>query len=290
VTARVDTINRLAREISDLDVQITNAAASGVEPNDARDTRDLKIEELSKLIDISVTEDARGSVMVSVGGTAIASRAGTVPLRAVVSGTGITIESTGSGRTIDIRSGELKGVLDSYNTTIPDYLGKLDDMAAALITRVNSLHSSGYGLGTPPSTGIELFTGSGAADIDINAAIVADVNLFAASGDGTVGNNDIAIALAGVGEELLLNGNAVSLTQFYSGFVSGVGSAVGSARQSSESMNALLGTLEQQRSSVSGVSLDEEMVNMIKFQHAYDAAAKVVTTADELFQTILNMV
>jgi flagellar hook-associated protein 1 FlgK len=55
-------------------------------------------------------------------------------------------------------------------------------------------------------------------------------------------------------------------------------------------MNALLGTLEQQRSSVSGVSLDEEMVNMIKFQHAYDAAAKVVTTADELFQTILNMV
>lgn len=290
VTARVNAINTLAQEISDLDLQITTAVASGVEPNDARDQRDQKIEELSRLVDITVTEDSRGSVMVSVGGTAIASRGGAVALRANVTAAGITIESTASGRRIDVHSGELSGVLTSYNTTIPNYLSDLDALASALMTRCNTLHSAGFGLGNPPSTGTALFVGTDASTIAINPAIAADLNLFAASGDGSVGNNDTALALAGVGDELLMNGNAVSLNQFYSGLASGIGSAVGSARQSSESMSALLTTLEQQRSSVSGVSLDEEMVNMIKFQHAYDAAAKVVTTTDELFQTILNMV
>ena len=228
--------------------------------------------------------------MVSIDGAVVASGAGSAPLQATASGTGMTITLAGSGRQIAVRGGELGGVLGMYNTTIPRYLDQLDQIAGALITRVNTLHASGFGLGNPPSTGTNLFTGTNAATIDINGAVQTNVNLLAASADGTVGNNAIALALANVGNEQIMSGNTLSINQFYGGMVSSVGMAVNSAQHAEDSASSLLDAFNQQQSSVSGVSLDEEMVNMIKFQHAFDAAAKLVTTTDELFQTVLNMV
>ena len=290
ISSRVSTINSLTSEISKLDVQITNAKSSGLDPNDLSDQRDEKITELSKLADITVSEDNRGSVMVSIDGAVVASGAGAVALQATPAGTGMSITLSGSGRALTLRGGELGGILGMYNTTIPGYLDNLDQLANALVTRVNALHSSGYGLGNPPSTGIDLFTGTDAATIGLNSAVQNDVNLLAASGDGTVGNNAIALALANVGDDKIMNGNSVSINQFYSGMVSNVGMAVNSAKNAQDSASTLLDAFNQQQASVSGVSLDEEMVNMIKFQHAFDAAAKLVTTTDELFQTVIDMV
>jgi flagellar hook-associated protein 1 len=290
VSVKILKINTLTKEISDLDVQITNAIAVGGDPSDAKDQRDLKLEELSKLANISVGEDAKGSVIVSVGGMVIASRAGAVALKAQSVGNQIQVVTESSSVPVNVSSGELGGVLKLYNTTLPDYLTKLDQLAGAMITRVNAVHSGGYGLGTPPSTGVNFFTGTGAADMRINAAIEANSNLVAASGDGSPGDNTIALAIANVTNEQLLNSNSQSLSQFYNSLVSQVGSAINAVDSTSTSQELILAQLENQRASVSGVSLDEEMTDMIKFQRAYDAAAKLVTTADQMFQTILNMV
>ena len=290
VTTKVNRINTLTSELSQLDVQITNTIATGADPSDAKDQRDLKLEELSQLINISVSEDPRGSMVVSAGGTAIASRAGSTPLKATVVGNAIQIVTDPAGSPVDVTAGELGGTLKMYNTTLPDYLQQLDELAGAIISRVNTLHAAGSGLGTPPPTGINFFTGTSAADIGISNAVSTNINNIAASGDGTPGNNTVALALAGVLNEQLLRGNSVSPAQFYNGLVSQIGSAVASADNTSSSQELVLSQLENQRSSVSGVSLDEEMTNMIKFQRSYDAAAKLVTTTNDMFQTILNMV
>jgi flagellar hook-associated protein 1 FlgK len=93
-----------------------------------------------------------------------------------------------------------------------------------------------------------------------------------------------------VGADALLNGNTVSVTQFYGNFVSSIGSTVNASNNTMNAQDLVLSQLESQRESISGVSLDEEMTNLIKYQRSYDAAARIVNVANEMYQTILDMV
>ena len=289
VGAKVDRINVLSQEISALDGQITSAVAAGGDPGDAKDQRDLRIEELSQLANINVSEDSRGSVTVSLGGIQIAAGSGPIALATRTVGDKLQVVESQSGAIVNATGGEIGGTLKSYNTDIPSAISKLDQLAGAIISRVNTLHSAGFGLGNPPSTGNNFFTGSTSADIAVDPAISGNVNNIAASGTGAPGNNDVALALSQVAGEPLLNGNSTSVTQFYGGLVADVGSSVSSADNTAQSQQLILTQLDNQRSSVSGVSLDEEMTNLIKYQRSYDAAARVVTTVDALFQTLLNI-
>ncbi|MBI3578672.1 MAG: flagellar hook-associated protein FlgK [Ignavibacteriales bacterium] len=290
VNTKIDRVNQLTKEISDLDVQITAITTSGYDPSDAKDQLDLKLDELSKIVPIKVAEDQRGSVMVSVGGTMVASRAGSVSLKSLASGTTVKVVGEVSGKDVTVGSGELGGILKSYNTTIPGYQSKLNQIAAALISRVNTLHAAGYGLGTPPPTGNNFFAGTDATDIKVDPAVTSNISNIAASADGSAGNNGVATAIAHVESEALLNGNTTSIPQAYRGLVSEIGSDITSSDNIAKAQQLVLTQLENQRSAVSGVSIDEEMTNLIKFQRSFDAAARIVTTANEMFQTILDLV
>ncbi|HTY60010.1 MAG TPA: flagellar hook-associated protein FlgK [Bacteroidota bacterium] len=290
VTAKVTKINTLTSELSKLDLQITNARALGQDPNDAMDQRDEKLQELSGLIKINVSYDTRGSMTVATGGTVIASGAGSLDLVSSVSGNQIVVNTSLGGPNLPVTGGELGGTMDMYNTSIPNTLAQLDQAAGALIARINQLHQAGYGLGTPPPTGTAFFTGTTAADINVNAAVMADTNLIAASSDGTPGSNVNALALAGVQTEKLLGGNAQSVGDFYNGIVSALGSAVDSSNNTMKQQQSVLTGLTNQQDSIAGVSIDEEMTNMITYQKGYAAAAKLVTAVNTMFDTILQMV
>jgi flagellar hook-associated protein 1 FlgK len=114
--------------------------------------------------------------------------------------------------------------------------------------------------------------------------------LIAASGDGAPGNNTVALSLAGVSDEKLLNGGSETIPQNYSSLVSDIGATIQSVSNASKSQDLVLKQLENQRSAISGVSIDEEMVALIKFQNGFDAAAKVITTVNQMYQSLLNMV
>jgi flagellar hook-associated protein 1 FlgK len=228
-------------------------------------------------------------VMISVGGTTIASRGGSVRLRLDVTGGSAQILADVSGNKVNVTYGELGANLDLYNVEIPSYLTQLDDLASAIITRVNTLHSAGYTLEDPPTTGVDFFTGTGAADIDINNAIQSDVNMIAASADGSTGNNEIAIAIANVINDKILKGNAISPAQFYASLVSSLGTSINASQNMNTSQQLIAAQLDNQKSAVSGVSIDEEATNLIKFQRAYQAAARVVSVVDEMYQTIIGM-
>ncbi|MBP8975780.1 MAG: flagellar hook-associated protein FlgK [Bacteroidetes bacterium] len=290
VNTKIQTINSLSKKISELDLQIIQSSSSGVEPNDLRDQRDYALRELSEIVRINVSEDSQGAVLVAIGGTVIASKSEYVELSAQKDGNTITITSNESGRQLPVQSGSLGGILEIYNTTIPSYIEKINTLASALITNVNNLHRSGYGIGTPAPTGNDFFVGTSATDIGINQDLVDNPNLVAASGNGQTGDNSIAIALSNLQTLPVLNGNSTSIPQFYSAFVSELGTAINTSENLETTQSLILSQLDVQRSSVSGVSIDEEMTNMIKYQRAFDASARMISTVDEMFQTILNMV
>ena len=139
---------------------------------------------------------------------------------------------------------------------------------------------------------VALAGGSSAGAIQVNAAISTNLDLIAASSTlaGIPGNNDQAIDIANLQHALTMNSNSSTFEGFYNSLVSKVGGDVQNADAYYNHQSYMVFQLENRRESISGVSLDEEMINLIKFKTAYDAAAKLITTADEMLQTVLNMV
>jgi len=302
IEGAVEEINRLSENMVDLNQKIIQVEVGGHTANDYRDQRDLVLKELSELIDIDSFEDANGAVTVSVGsGQALVEGTHTYNLSTQPDASGhrdITwVDSSGNSVIIsnNISKGNLKGWLDARDVDINDSLNKLDTLAQNLMTEVNTLHTNGYGL--DGSTGNVFFTGTAtAAGIQVNPLIVNDFNLIAAAeGFNSVpgdkpGDSGNAIAIANLQEAQTMNGNTATFGAYYDSMVSDAGLAVQQATSYYDHQSQMVLQVENYRESISGVSIDEETVNLIKFQNAYQAAAKLISTADEMMQTVLNMI
>jgi flagellar hook-associated protein 1 FlgK len=302
IEGAVEEINRLSENMADLNQKIIQMEAGGHAANDYRDQRDLVLKELSELIDIDSFEDATGGVTVSVGSGQV-----------LVEGTQtykLTTQANTSGRqdvtwldssnnpviiTGNISKGKLKGWLDARDVDIDNSLNNLDTLARRLMEEVNDLHTSGRGL--DGSTGNVFFTGfTTAAGIQINPEIVNDVNLIAAAEDFDPanglkpGDNRNAIAIANLQQVQIMNGNTATFGAYYDSLVSDAGLAVQQATSYYNHQSQMVLHVENYRESISGVSIDEETVNLIKYQNAYQAAAKLINTADEMMETVLAMI
>jgi flagellar hook-associated protein 1 FlgK len=209
----------------------------------------------------------------------------------------------GAGTAVDITAaingGKLKGWLDVRDGHAPDYISRLDTLAQTIVAEVNSRHQSGYGITTDPVSGmpvsgLDFFVAAGttAASMAVNPDILNDVNRIAAAttAAGVPGDNRNAVAIASLQTQTTMSGGTASFNDFFNALVGSVGSDVRHASVNAEHEAAMVAQLENYRESVAGVSLDEEMINLVKYQHAYEAAARVITTVDEMLDTVLNMV
>jgi flagellar hook-associated protein 1 FlgK len=114
--------------------------------------------------------------------------------------------------------------------------------------------------------------------------------LLQASGvSGTVGNNEVALALAQLAEKKHTGLTNQTFSEFYGQAVSGLGQALASTNTALSDQDAVEGMLLRQRDAVSGVSLDEEMTDLVKFQRAFEASAKLIATIDDMLSTVVNM-
>jgi len=179
-------------------------------------------------------------------------------------------------------------IVEATNKNIPNYLKDLDSIANSLMNSINSIHQSGYTSTNPQQTGIKFFDSYETGKLTINENILNDVNYIAVSSDGSVGNSDIAKSLSALADSKVLDG--LSIGEKYSGFVSKIANGVSESSQNSDSYNLVLEQLSEQKASYSGVSTDEETVNVLQFQKSYEAAAKLITVANQLFDTLLQMV
>ncbi len=290
INSKVEKINSLIKTISDLNATIAGASAQGLKPNDVMDQRDTKLAELSKLVNLRVTEDKNGFVTASIAGTTIIANGTYTEVKANSAGSSIVITPANSSMQVNVTEGELGGLLTLYNSTIPGYQTKLDDVAQSIITEVNTVHMMGYGLGTPPPTGMNFFSGTDASTIDVDPFISQNINTIAASKDGSPGNNEIATQIAELQNKKVLNGSSNTIFQYYNGMVSNLGSEIEGLNTDVDSHNLVLNQLDVQQNSVAGVSLDEEMTNLIKFQHGFDASARIINAVNEMYKTIIDMV
>jgi flagellar hook-associated protein 1 FlgK len=302
VRSGIEDINRLTAEIADLNRKIASTESGGtVNANDYRDSRDLALKQLSEIIGINSFEDSDGQVVVSVGsGRTLVESGNNYALTPTDPPGHVGIEWPGTPLPItsEISSGKMAGWLQARDTRIEGYMRNLNDLAQTLATgdpntpliksSVNTLHASGFGL--DGSTGNDLFIGSGAADMRVNSVILNDYNrIAAASAAGAVpGDARNAAAIADLRTAQTMSGG--TFDDAANELVSQVGHDVQEAKTYQSHQTDMLAYLDNYRESVSGVNLDEEMVNLVKYQAAYNAAAKMITMGDEMLNTLMNMI
>jgi flagellar hook-associated protein 1 FlgK len=265
----LDDVNALGGQILDLNIQIANAVATGSTPNDLYDQRDQLVDQLAKLGNVSITKGALDVYDVSFGGAALV--------------TGTTAATTlAESDLTSLTSGKMAGLVALRDTVLPGYRASLDAVASALVTQTNAIHATGFDLNG--NTGITFFapTGTTAATIAVNPAVFSDPSMVAAaSAPGQVGDASVALQVAGLRGSSAIDGA-------YGQLVTRIGSDAKDALRSLSNATLLANSLENRRESVSGVSLDEEMTNLLRFQRGFQASARALNAMDELIDVIVN--
>ncbi|MGB3541496.1 flagellar hook-associated protein FlgK [Rubrivirga sp.] len=280
--ATVGQVNALMSEMADLNVDIRRAGVQGAENLDALDRRDLIMDELSGLAPFSYRAQADGTVTATIdgmigvqGGEARAYRFAAPP---DVSQPSIFPEGASRPLRLEALEGGVLGAqLGVLNDTIPETRGTLDAIAAEIVATVNAVHSTGVDL--DGGTGNDFFdpTGLTAATIGRNATLSSRQ---IAAGAGGTGDGSIAATITDLGDGAYTAAVDVLVD---------VGLRVNQASAAAEASAAYVDHAMALRDGVSKVSIDEEMANLIRFQQTYAASARVIQTANQMFDTLLAM-
>jgi flagellar hook-associated protein 1 FlgK len=242
-----------ANQIAQLNGQIKLAEEAGQKPNEMLDRRDLLLDKLSSLAQVTVSEQPDGTDTVSFGDAA----------KPLVEGTTVnwpqTLTEAAGGRL-----GALLG-LTAPGGALASYQQALDNVANTLASTVNALHTS-----------TSFFSGTTAATL----AVAVKAAQVQTSSSKAAGGNDTAQAIAS------LRGGAAE--EGYSTLIEQVGAGVQGAKDDERNLQTTVTAIANQRQSVSGVSLDEEMTNLISFQRGYQASARTLTAMDSMLETLIE--
>ncbi len=300
VAQEVTDINGILKSMAEVNVKLYEEGEAGKSDATLISQRTQLIKDLSGKMDIQYFEDKNGGMTIMTSsGKILVDRGNVNELSAERLGTDdyySVVWNSGTGATFDItqlvQGGSLKSYIDIRDNQIAGFIDSVNDLAQSLMTEINAIHSTGYT--TNGTTGINFFkemTSDYAAYIDVSDEVKADVgNIAATSSVTNTSGNDIALALADLGSALVTIGSQDTTYVDYSASIaSRIGNLSKNAADLSQYHQNLLSAVEAQRDSVSGVSIDEEMTNLIKFQYAYQAAARLLNTADTLFTALLSV-
>jgi flagellar hook-associated protein 1 FlgK len=285
----VDEINVLTKQIATLNGQISGIENVGEDAGTFTDQRTQLIRQLSDLIDVSVVKSDNTLTVTTSSGTALVAGVRSFDLKAQADTSGTHhVFSADGDITNQITSGKLGGLISVRDQKIPALTSDLDALAFGLATALNTAHRSGTDLTgqaggdlfvTPPAGGV-----GAAANLQV---AITDGAKLAASSDGSPGSNGNVANLLAVQEQPVANGQ--SPTDFYSGLVFRVGSDVANGSAARDASELILRQLSDQRSALSGVSMDEEAANLIQYERAFEAAARVVSVIDEMTATAIQL-
>jgi len=290
VVQQVGQVNDLTSQIAALNVQLAAAQVGTQSGNALLDQRTQLIQQLSQILDVQTINAGNGNVTLTTSqGVALVVGAQSFNLQTQVNpATGFQdVYAQGSDVTTAIQAGSLGATIQLRDQEIPALLTKLDTLASGIASAVNTQNQAGFDLAG--NAGGNIFVppaaGPGAA---LNLAVaITDPSQVAASSDGTIGSNGNALALASLANQNIAGG--LTPAQFNAGLVAQVGSDTAEAQSQQQSAGLLVQQLQDQQGAISGVSLDEEAANLVRYQTAFDASAHVVSVIDELTQTVLNM-
>jgi flagellar hook-associated protein 1 FlgK len=259
ITGAAGDVQVIATEIAQLNQSIQAVVSNGGSPNDLMDRRDLLLDKLSKLAQISVTDLPNGSLNVKFGDAAVN----------LVNDTTVTWPQT-----LTAPGGKLGALIDIAKTggVIDQYRAQLNTVVKTLADNVNALHNGG--------SGVDFFSYGAAGTEAGTLAVAVTTATVRTSTTGAVGANDIARAIAA-----LRGGNQDTL---YTAFVTRIGGDLRTAQRGEANATVLLDAINDRRQSTSGVSMDEEMTNLVRFQRGYQASARAMSTMDQMLDTLIN--
>ena len=302
-----ETVSKNLSEIAQLNVKITTLeAGQGETANDLRDQRERLVREISQHLDIHYYSDKFG-MMVVRGPSDVTlvdgSNASTINVRSNAENDGmfdvVCVDWEERHERIlnkGLTGGELRGLLDARDDEIPSILNKNNEMASALVSSFNEIHRQGYGTKQfSEEMGRNFFktpinTDRVAADLELDDAIYESVDAISSASSALApGDNVIANQLVMLKDRRILGDGDTTLQEYYSNYVGTLGLTVQRAEHFQQANDILIEDLNKRREAIAGVSLDEEASNLLKWQTCFTANSKVITTVDEMLDTVLSL-
>lgn len=323
LNAAVTDINTLSYNISKLNKEITRLEVAGGETGDLRDQRDLAVKSLAEYMDVHTYEDEKGQFVVSTPGAGSLVAGGLVSELTV--GTKLPEGATNQDEahaeiyfqgkpnnpiTDNIRSGKLAAMAKVRANDIKELESQMDQLAYNIAKATNAIHRQGIankklpvdqnGKAYDPGnlgkiTGINFFKEPTdvhrASDyIDLSDDVKDDLNnITTAMEANSPGDNRVAIAISKLQHEKVTDNGNTTFEEHYLKSIGKIGLTVSKSRVDTEQSAGILAQAKSIKERVSGVSIDEETANMVKYQHAYEASARVIRAADEMFDSVLGM-
>ncbi len=296
----VSEINSLGAQLAEINKAMAIQEAQGGNVLSLMDQRQSTLEELSELVEINPLDISGDTSKILIAGEhPLVDGGNFYPISWSIDSTDpeniIIRDSTGADVSAEIDSGRMGGTLDIYQNYLPSYMADLDQLAYTLTTEINAVHRAGYGLdgGTGRGLFVEPVTVDGAAGMmAIDPAVSGNTDAIAAAIDAAdlPGGNGNAALLAEVQNNRYFAGGTLTIEDYYTDITSRVGIDARSAELGVDRQERMLEESINFREQASGVSIDEEAINLMRYQRAYEASARVVSAADELLQALLNMV
>jgi flagellar hook-associated protein 1 FlgK len=289
VSQDVDRINQITQQIAALNPQIAQLNATGQDGGTLLDQQNQLVLSLSALTNVAVTQTPNGITLTTGNGTALVVGAQSSALQTTTGSNGMlqVLDRNGANITATITSGDLGGTIQTRDQTIPGLLTHLDTLANQFGSAFNAAQAKGFNQSGAAGGNFFNVPAAVAGSAGEISMAITDPAQIAASSDGTAGSNGNLANLSAVQTTALPSGETPGNS--YANLVYQVGSLTSSATAESSATTSSLLQLNDQLSSVSGVSIDEESANLITFQTAYEAAARVVSTVQALFTITLSM-
>jgi flagellar hook-associated protein 1 FlgK len=285
--------NQDLNTIATLNQQIVEAQDSGGSADQLVDQREQTLENLAGLANFSTATEANGAIDVSIGGvTMVSGGSVAATLQTYTDGNGNqqveAQDASGNTTQLTLTGGSIAGEITARDGALASLQSGLDTLASQLITQVNSIYSAGYDLNG--NTGQSFFTGTDASSIGVNSNLAADPSQFQAAGAaGAAGDNTVVLALTELGGQNISGLGNQTFTGSYAQTVANLGDAISSVNNQLDTSQSVTQMLTTQRASASGVSTDQEMTNLIQYQKAYEASAELITTLNQMLQSLVSM-
>ncbi|MFZ0254786.1 MAG: flagellar hook-associated protein FlgK [Gammaproteobacteria bacterium] len=301
LTGLVSEVNALTEGIAEMNREIVQAegAAGGQPANDLRDRRDELLRQLAEQIGFHTVQQDDGAINVLIGnGHPLVVGGSNMSLSVVANSFDptrkeIAVSAGGSSTIISdtLSGGAIGGILDFRDRVLNKAENALDAIVVGLTQSFNEQHRRGTDLDGNP--GLDFFVPIDAASArEFGLAIHEPREIAAALPDalGGVGDNRNALELAKLQEMLTLENNNATFSGAYGQLVASVGAVTQKAEAHRSAQEALLSQVTDARDAVSGVNLDEEAANLLRYQQAYEASARVIAAADATFNSLLDVV
>mgnify|MGYP001570691961 CR=1 FL=1 len=310
IDSRVDgyvrEINTLTQEVQELNAQIAKHEVLHGPANDLQDKRDLTLKKLASFLDLTMVNDGKGNVNVDIKGVGPLINGPTVE-KFSVERSPADLDRGKQDGALDVRSsaapqgvltnilkgGKLGALLEVRDGTLSTVIDRLDELAFGVAQAVNSVHQQGYD--RYGNVGVNFFEPIGTKEraaerLELSEAVRSNVSHIAtAAQPESPGDNRIAIAISGLQSERFLGGGNTTADDFYNSIVSDVGVVTNRNRATLNQQKDIRTQLGKLRDQISGVSIDEETANLMQFQHAFEASARVISIADEMMKTVLDL-